>query len=276
MKSVAGKTVLVTGAAMGMGRLFVERAIAERARRVILWDVDEAALAATVAELETGDHETRLTAYGIDVTDRPTVEATATEILGDSGPVDVLVNNAGIVRGNRYFWESDPARDTEATIAVNTLAPMHIARAFLPAMIEHSSEARLVNIASAAGLTPNPRMATYAASKWAVIGWSDSVRLELKQAGFDHVKVTTVCPYYVNTGMFDGAKSAPLLPILKPAEVVDESWKGMLDGEAFVVLPRTVMLNEALKGLLPVSVRDFIADRVIGVYHTMDDFTGRR
>ena len=276
MKSVAGKTVLVTGAAMGMGRLFVERAIAERARRVILWDVDEAALAATVAELEPGDHETRLTAYAIDVTDRPTVEATATEILGDSGPVDVLVNNAGIVRGNRYFWESDPARDTEATIAVNTLAPMHIARAFLPAMIEHSSEARLVNIASAAGLTPNPRMATYAASKWAVIGWSDSVRLELKQAGFDHVKVTTVCPYYVNTGMFDGAKSAPLLPILEPAEVVDESWKGMLDGEAFVVLPRTVMLNEALKGLLPVSVRDFIADRVIGVYHTMDDFTGRR
>ena len=82
MKSVAGKTVLVTGAAMGMGRLFVERAIAERARRVILWDVDEAALAATVAELETGDHETRLTAYGIDVTDRPTVEATATEIPG--------------------------------------------------------------------------------------------------------------------------------------------------------------------------------------------------
>lgn len=276
MKSVAGKTVLVTGAAMGMGRLFVERAIAERARRVILWDVDEAALAATVAELEPGDHETRLTAYAIDVTDRPTVEATATEILGDAGPVDVLVNNAGIVRGNRYFWESDPARDTEATIAVNTLAPMHIARAFLPAMIEHSSEARLVNIASAAGLTPNPRMATYAASKWAVIGWSDSVRLELKQAGFDHVKVTTVCPYYVNTGMFDGAKSAPLLPILKPAEVVDESWNGMLDGEAFVVLPRTVMLNEALKGLLPVSVRDFIADRVIGVYHTMDDFTGRR
>ena len=276
MKSVAGKTVLVTGAAMGMGRLFVERAIAERARRVILWDVDEAALAATVAELEAGDHETRLTAYAIDVTDRPTVEATATEILGDAGPVDVLVNNAGIVRGNRYFWESDPARDTEATIAVNTLAPMHIARAFLPAMIEHSSEARLVNIASAAGLTPNPRMATYAASKWAVIGWSDSVRLELKQAGFDHVKVTTVCPYYVNTGMFDGAKSAPLLPILEPAEVVDDSWKGMLDGEAFVVLPRTVMLSEALKGLLPVSVRDFIADRVIGVYHTMDDFTGRR
>ena len=94
MKSVAGKTVLVTGAAMGMGRLFVERAIAERARRVILWDVDEAALAATVAELEAGDHETRLTAYAIDVTDRPTVEATATEILGDLPNVEIVGFNS--------------------------------------------------------------------------------------------------------------------------------------------------------------------------------------
>ena len=275
MKSVAGKTVLVTGAAMGMGRLFVERAIAEHAAAVLLWDVNAEALAQTLAELEATDSATRLAAYEIDVTDLATVEATAAEVLADVGAVDVLVNNAGVVRGNQYFWESDPRSDTELTIAVNTLAPMHIARAFLPAMIAHSPEARLVNIASAAGLTPNPRMAAYAASKWAVIGWSDSVRLELKQAGHDHVGVTTVCPYYVNTGMFDGARSAPLLPILEPEEVVDEAWRGMLAGEAFVVLPRTVMLNEALKGLLPINVRDFIADRVIGVYHTMEDFTGR-
>jgi all-trans-retinol dehydrogenase (NAD+) len=118
-------------------------------------------------------------------------------------------------------------------------------------------------------------MAVYAASKWAVIGWSDSVRLELKQAGFDHVKVTTVCPYYVRTGMFDGARSAPLLPILDPADVVDEAWSAMLAGRPFVVLPKTVMLSEMLKGVVPTGVRDFIADHVIGVYHTMDDFTGR-
>jgi short-subunit dehydrogenase len=133
----------------------------------------------------------------------------------------------------------------------------------------------MLNLASAAGFTPNPRMAVYAASKWAVIGWSDSVRLELKQAGHDHVKVTTACPYYTNTGMFDGAASAPLLPILDPHEVVDQAWKAMLAGRSFVVLPKTVMLSEMLKGVVPIDVRDFIADRIIGVYHTMDDFTGR-
>jgi all-trans-retinol dehydrogenase (NAD+) len=273
VKSVQGKTVLITGAAMGMGRLFAERAIAEKAKAVVLWDLNEVALQSTLEELTGRGSE--VTAYLVDVGDLAAVEASAAAVLAEVGAVDVLVNNAGVVRGNQYFWESDSGRDTRLTVAVNTLAPMYVARAFLPGMIAGSGEARLLNLASAAGFTANPRMAVYAASKWAVIGWSDSVRLELKQAGVEHVKVTTVCPYYVNTGMFDGAKSAPLLPILEPAHVVDEAWRAMCAGGSFVVLPRTVMLSEVLKGLVPISVRDFISDNVIGVYHTMEDFTGR-
>ena len=273
MKSVHGKTVLVTGAAMGMGRLFAERAIAEGALHVVLWDVNEAALQRTLEQLAGG--ATAVSAYLVDVSDVDQIEATAQAVRDDVGPVHVLINNAGIVRGNGYFWESDSVKDTKLTIDVNTLAPMYVAREFLPGMIDSSGECRLVNLASAAGLTPNPRMAAYAGSKWAVIGWSDSVRLELKQANHDHVKVTTVCPYYVNTGMFDGAKSAPLLPILNPDDVVREAWEGMLSGSSFVIMPRTVVLSEILKGLVPVGVRDFIADNIIGVYHTMDDFKGR-
>ena len=273
MKSVQGKTVLITGAAMGMGRLFAERAIAEKAKAVVLWDLNEVALQSTLEELTGRGSE--VTAYLVDVGDLAAVEASAAAVLAEVGAVDVLVNNAGVVRGNQYFWESDSGQDTRLTVAVNTLAPMYVARAFLPGMIAGSGEARLLNLASAAGFTANPRMAVYAASKWAVIGRSASVRLELKQAGVEHVKVTTVCPYYVNTGMFDGAKSAPLLPILEPAHVVDEAWRAMCAGGSFVVLPRTVMLSEVLKGLVPISVRDFISDNVIGVYHTMEDFTGR-
>jgi all-trans-retinol dehydrogenase (NAD+) len=273
MKSVKGKTVLVTGAAMGMGRMFAERAIAEGASAVVLWDVDEPALNETLAELDGGP--TEVSGYVVDVSDATTVADTADMVLDDLGRVDVLVNNAGIVRGNHYFWETDLQRDAKTTIEVNTLAPMYVAHAFLPAMIGAPGECRLLNLASAAGFTPNPRMAAYAASKWAVIGWSDSVRLELKQAGHDHVKVTTVCPYYTRTGMFEGAKSAPLLPILDPADVVDEAWKAALAGRPFVVLPKTVQLGEILKGVVPTEVRDFLADRIFGIYHTMDDFTGR-
>jgi all-trans-retinol dehydrogenase (NAD+) len=273
MKSVEGKNVLITGAAKGMGRLFAERAIAEQASAVVLWDVDESALNDTLTELADGHSE--VSGYIVDVSDASVVVDTAAAVLDDLGRIDVLVNNAGVVRGNQYFWETDLERDTKFTIDVNTLAPMYVAHEFLPAMIATSGDCRMVNLASAAGFTPNPRMAVYAASKWAVIGWSDSVRLELKQAHFDHVKVTTVCPYYVNTGMFDGAKSAPLLPLLDPAEVVEEAWTAMLAGKPFVVLPKTVMLSEMLKGVVPTGVRDFIAEHVIGVYHTMDDFTGR-
>lgn len=273
MKSAKGKTVLVTGGAMGMGRLFAERAIAEEAAAVVLWDIDEDALNETLAELADGPCD--VSGYVVDVADRDEIAATAADVIATYDHIDILVNNAGIVRGNAYFWETEPSRDTTATIEVNTLAPMYLAHEFLPGMIDAQGETRMLNLASAAGFTPNPRMAVYAASKWAVIGWSDSVRLELKQAGHEHVKVTTVCPYYVGTGMFEGAKSAPLLPILDPHEVVDEAWTAMLAGSPFVVLPKTVMLSEMLKGVVPIGVRDFIADHVIGVYHTMDEFTGR-
>jgi len=276
MKSVAGKNVLITGAAMGMGRLFAERAISERASAVVLLDVAEDALNDTLDELgELADASSELSGYVVDVSDADEVADTASAVLDELGRIDVLVNNAGVVRGNHYFWETDLEQDAKFTIEVNTLAPMYVAHAFLPAMIDTPGDCRILNLASAAGFTPNPRMAVYAASKWAVIGWSDSLRLELKQAGHDHVKVTTVCPYYTRTGMFEGASSAPLLPILEPDDVVDEAWKAMLLGRSFVVLPKTVMLSEMLKGVVPIDVRDFIADRVIGVYHTMDDFTGR-
>ncbi len=273
MRSVMGKNVLVTGGAMGMGRLFAERAIADGASAVVLWDVDEQALDDTLADL--GDGSAEISGHMIDVSDAEAVARTAESVLRELDRIDVLVNNAGVVRGNHYFWETDLERDAKLTIDVNTLAPMYVAHAFLPAMIGAPGECRLLNLASAAGFTPNPRMAAYAASKWAVIGWSDSVRLELQQAGHDHVKVTTVCPYYTDTGMFEGAKSAPLLPILDPNEVVDEAWKATLAGRPFVVLPRTVQLSEMLKGVVPTGVRDFLADRVFGVYHTMEDFTGR-
>lgn len=273
MKSVEGKNVLITGGAMGMGRLFAERAIAEKAAAVVLLDVDEATLNDTLDQIADGPSE--VSGYIVDVSDAGAVADTAAAVLDEVGRIDVLVNNAGVVRGNHYFWETDLQRDAKFTIDVNTLAPMYVAHAFLPGMIAASGDCRMLNMASAAGFTPNPRMAVYAASKWAVIGWSDSLRLELKQAGHDHVTVTTACPYYTRTGMFDGASSAPLLPILEPAEVVDQAWKAMLAGRSFVVMPKTVMLSEMLKGVVPIDVRDFIADRVIGVYHTMDDFTGR-
>jgi short-subunit dehydrogenase len=273
MKTVAGKTVLITGAAMGLGKLFAQKAVAENAAAVVLWDINESALKDTAAELEAASGTVH--SYVVDISSADAIATAAAQVRAEAGTVEILFNNAGIVRGNGYFWEASNVRDIEQTLAINSLAPMLVAREFLPGMIQSDVECRIVNIASSAALLSNPRMAVYAASKWALVGWSDSVRLELQQAGHHKTRVTTVCPTYINTGMFDGAKRMLFTPMLKQEAVVEDTWSKMLKGAPFLILPWTSRVNNAVSGLLPLKVRDFYLDRA-GVYHSMDEFTGRR
>ena len=270
MKSVEGKIVLVTGAAMGLGKLFATKAVKEKAAHVVLWDVNESALKDTAIELEAQGGT--VSTYVVDVSSAEAVATAADAVRSEVGDVHVLINNAGIVRGNGYFWENQ-TRDIQQTMLINSIAPMLVAREFLPAMVESDEECRVVNIASSAGLNAVPRLAAYCGSKWAAVGWSDSIRLELEQAGHKHVRVTTVCPTYINTGMFDGAKGIFLTPMLKQEEVVDGSWREMLKGGPFLIIPWTSRLNKMLSGVLPVRFRDIWLDRV-GVYDSMAQFTG--
>lgn len=295
-RTVRGARVLITGAASGMGALYAERAVREGARAVVLWDRDRAGLDALTGRLRAeilagrsaapwgapgaspsssaGRPATSVHPYVVDLAELGAIAQTAQAVRRELGGVDVLINNAGIVRG-KLFWEHDNGEDTRPTMQVNALAPMYIAREFLPGMIASPREARIVNIASAAGTLANPRMSVYAASKWAVIGWSDSLRLELEQEGHGHVKVTTVAPSYVDTGMFEGARGPLLTPVLSPAYVVDRVWRAMLAGKPMLLLPWSVGLAKTLKGVLPTRAWDALADRVFGVYRSMDGFTGR-
>jgi short-subunit dehydrogenase len=273
METVAGTTVLITGAARGLGRSFAERAMRERAAEVVLWDVDEQALEQTAGDL-VALGPGRIHRYPVDVSDRRAIAEAAAAVRTQVGDIDILVNNAGIVRGNGYFWETADPADIEQTVAINALAPMHITREFLPAMVVGGRPSRLLTIASSAALVSNPRMSVYAGSKWAVLGWSDSVRLELEQSGNTHVKVTTFCPTYIDTGMFKGAKGFLFTPIIGQDDAADTAWAEMKKGTPLVVMPWTSRLNRAVSGLLPIKVRDFYLNAV-GVYHSMDAFTGR-
>ena len=273
MQTVEGKIVLVTGAAMGMGRLYAERAIAERAAAVVLWDVDAATLATTLNELTAAP--IRVHAYVVDVASVADITTAAARVRAEVGDPDIVINNAGVVR-SKLFWEHDHTRDIAFVMNINALALMHIAREFIPAMIAKSGEARLLNVASASGVLAVPRMSVYTASKWAVIGWSDSLRLELVRAGHDHVKVTTLIPSYITTGMFQGARAPLLTPLMEPGYVVDKAWLALMRGRARVLLPWTVWLSGALRGLLPQPAWDFLADKVFRVYSSMDQFSGRQ
>ncbi|MEV8213179.1 SDR family NAD(P)-dependent oxidoreductase [Leifsonia sp. NPDC077715] len=296
-RTVRGARVLITGAASGMGRLYAERAVLEGARAVILWDRDEAALMELTHRLRrevlagrtaaawgapqgspssaAGRPTTSVLPYVVDLSELGAIAQSAQAVRKEVGGVDVLINNAGIVRG-KYFWEHDNGDDTRPTMQVNALAPMYVTREFLPGMQRSVRESRIVNVASAAGTISNPRMSVYAASKWAVIGWSDSLRLELVQQGFGHVKVTTVAPSYIDTGMFEGARGPLLTPIMTPEYVVDRVWRAMLAGKPMLMLPWSVGLAKTLRGVLPLRLWDAVAGRVFGVYDSMDEFTGRQ
>lgn len=272
MDSVSGKKVLITGAAMGMGKIYAQLAVTEGAAAVILWDVNQVELDKTVAELKAQGGKVH--PYIVDVSKMEAIQQAAGKVRQDVGHPDVVFNNAGIVRG-KFFWEHDPVKDIWLTMAINSLAPMYIAREFLPAMIASKTECRVINIASAAGTVSNPKMSVYCASKWAALGWSDSVRLELEKTGNHHVRVTTVCPSYISTGMFEGARGPLMTPILTPQYVCDKVWAAMKSGKPLLTLPWTVRLGMLCRGLLPLPIWDWVAEHIFGVYKSMDEFKGR-
>ena len=270
---VRGAVVLITGGARGMGELYARRAVAGGARAVALWDIDEERAESLAADLGRSGVDVR--DYVVDVSQPGSIREGVARVRDEVGAPDILINNAGIVRG-APFWEHDPVNDIEATIRVNTLAAMWLTREVLPHMIaDPSRPKRILNIASAAGTLANPRMSVYAASKWAMIGWSESVRLELSAAGHRHIAVTTFCPSYVSTGMFAGARGPLLTPVMTPVQATAAAWRGMLRGTPMVLRPWTVKLAMALRGLLPTRAWDAIAGRVFRVYSSMDAFTGR-
>jgi all-trans-retinol dehydrogenase (NAD+) len=270
--TVSGGVVLVTGAAMGMGRLYALRAAREGAAVVLLWDIDADGLARTAGEVAALG--ARAVPRQVDLADRDAI-ATAAEESRSEGPLALLVNNAGIVRG-AHFWDHHPARDIALTMDINALAPMYVTRAFLPDMMADAGRPRrILNVASAAGTVANPRMSVYAASKWAVIGWSDSLRLELEQQGCQHLKVTTFCPSYISTGMFEGARGPLLTPLMTPEDAVGRAWRAAEAGRPQLIAPAAARLGKVLRGILPVRAWDFVGGKIFGIYSTMDTFTGR-
>jgi len=267
MTKFADKTVLITGGAAGIGRLMAHKILKLGAKKMVLWDINKENLEFTTAELNSQGYN--VFPYLVDVSDLEQVKTKAQEVKNEVGKVDILINNAGIVVG-KYFHEHTH-KDIDLSMNINTSALMHITLEFLNDMITNN-EGHIVNIASAAGMVSNPKMSVYCASKWAAIGWSDSLRLELERIA-KNVKVTTVTPYYISTGMFDGVKSR-IIPIVKPETAANKIVKAIQRNRVFIRMPGMVYLLPFVKGILPVRWFDFIIGKGFGVYKTMSEFKG--
>jgi all-trans-retinol dehydrogenase (NAD+) len=269
MTALHNKHVLITGGASGIGRLLT-LGCARVGATVSIWDLDEEGAGRVALQaLEAG--ATGAHAFAADVGDRRQVYTRADETREAAGDVDVLINNAGIVSGLPLMGLPD--EKIERTFAVNALALFWTTKAFLPTMTARGS-GHLVTVASAAGLVGTARETDYAASKFAAVGFNEALRQELRRSA-PGLKTTVVCPYYVDTGMFEGVKTRfPfLLPVLKEQEVADRVLKAIRRNEPLVQMPLMVRTLPMMR-MLPVRVFDQLAD-FFGLNNCMDSFTGR-
>jgi len=269
MSSIKGKTVLITGGASGIGKLMGERVLKEGAKQLVIWDIDESNLNKTSEEFKSQNFN--VFPYLIDISKTESVIETARKVKEAAGTVDILINNAGVVVGKNFVEHTH--RDIDFTMSINTDAMMHITLEFLPDMIKKGS-GHIVDISSAAGYVGNPKMSVYAASKWAALGWSESLRIELEKTGKD-LHVTTVTPYYINTGMFEGVKTNFLLPMLHPENITDAIIKAIKKNKLFVRKPFLIKLTPFVKGILPTRAFYWFGGKFLGVYSTMSTFVGK-
>ncbi|KFQ74743.1 Epidermal retinol dehydrogenase 2, partial [Phoenicopterus ruber ruber] len=201
-KNVSGEIVLITGAGSGIGRLLSLK-FASLGATVVLWDINQEGLKET-SRLAKENGAVRVHCYICDCSKRQDIYRVADQVKKEVGDVSILVNNAGIVTGKRLIDSPDSL--VEKTMDVNVMAHFWTYKAFLPAMIA-SNHGHLVSIASAAGLFGVNRLSDYCASKFAAVGFAESVDFEMKGLGKTGVKTTIVCPYYISTGMFDGCRT---------------------------------------------------------------------
>jgi all-trans-retinol dehydrogenase (NAD+) len=267
MTDIKGRRALITGAASGIGRLLATE-LANAGATLVLWDIDADGLSQAQAELTAAGHAADV--YVCDLTKREDIAAVAAQTLVQSGPVDILINNAGVVSGKNLLDISDA--EIERTFQVNTLALFWTVRAFLPSMLRRDS-GHLVTVASAAGIAGTAKLTDYCSSKFAAVGFDESLRLELQQQN-SNVITTVICPYYTDTGMFDGAKTrfSWLLPILKPEVVARRIVGAIRKNRRRLVMPWFVYTSWPGR-LLPVRWFDALM-AFFGISHSMDDFRG--
>jgi short-subunit dehydrogenase len=268
VRTLKGKRVLITGSASGIGKAIAQRFAAEGAT-LLLVDMNERVLNETAKEIGQGGRGVQ--AYKADVTDVPGIAALRSRINAEGGPIDVLVNNAGLVFGGPFL--DVPLEKHLTTYRVNTLGLVAFTHAFLPDLIA-KEEAHLVNVASASGFIGLPYGSTYASSKWAVIGFSESIEAELKLLGHRHVGVSTICPSYVSTGLFDGVKPPLLTSMLTPEKLGELVTRAVLRNRSKVLAPWLVKLTPPLKGVLPAGMFNAVSG-ILGATSSMTHWKGR-
>lgn len=252
-----GKVAAITGGAQGIGKATAKALVAE-GMSVAIGDLDVGLAEATAAELGP-----RVKAFDLDVTSRDSVDAFVQATQDTFGPLDVMVNNAGIMVVGDFLKEDDRATDLQ--IDVNVRGVLLGCKAAGRVMVDRG-DGHIVNIASAAGKAPIARLATYSGTKHAVVGITDSLRAELRGHG---IQVSAIMPNVVNTRLGGGLGSS-LIPAVEPEDVADAVVRVLKRRSNEAMVPWIMEPIRWVTAGLPSPVRDTLL-RVLGANDVMAD-----
>ncbi|MEW6702744.1 MAG: SDR family NAD(P)-dependent oxidoreductase [Bacteroidota bacterium] len=272
--NLKGRTAIVTGGAMGIG-FATAKLLVNEGCVVTLWDINHDELQKAKLELEQVGG--KVFAHYCDVTDKNRVYELTEIAHSEMGSVDILINNAGYVKGGELLDHSDEV--WEKTVNVNLTSMLYTIRAVLPSMYKKNS-GHIVNISSASGLLGVAGLSVYAATKWAVWGLTESMRFESWNNGKKGVRWSSVHPSYLAKGLFEGAKLGfwgnLIVPLVKSHNVIAQAIVyGALKKRKYIVRrPRSLRLAIFLRGILP----DLVFQKlmiVLGVHRSMETWRGR-
>jgi len=264
-RSLGGKVVAITGGARGIGRTTAQ-ALVRKGCRVAIGDLDREVAEQTAAELGGGT-----VAIELNVTDRASFAAFLDEAERQLGPLDVLVNNAGIMPVTPFEEESDDSirRQLDINLYGVIVGTQLAVRRMKPRRRGH-----IINVASSAGKAGVPGIATYSATKHAVVGLTEAVRAECRESG---VELSYVMPITVNTQLIEGLADQRGVKRVEPEDVANEIVAALEVGKVDVYVPRQLRASVVMGALLPRRAREAMA-RLMGVDKIMTevDPTARR
>jgi NAD(P)-dependent dehydrogenase (short-subunit alcohol dehydrogenase family) len=217
MKDLEGKVAFITGGASGIG-LGMAKAFLKRGMKVAIADIHTKRLENAEKELDSPGN---LIALELDVTDRSAIERAADTTEEAFGKVHVVCNNAGIGGGG-------PAHETPLDVwnrilDINLNGVFHGVQVFLPRILSHGEGGHIVNTSSTAGLQPNPNQGAYCTSKYAIVGFTEALNVDLAE---EEVSVSVLCPWFVDTPIiYGGLDDDDLEGIAKRREALGEWYK---------------------------------------------------